>query len=302
MAAAPTTSPTKVPTVKPTATPDYEIVGVTGSVIVSGLSTKEIEDPAVKTVFEEAITAVAELADAEGTTITVSFDERRRLGGPAAHTVQSGEVVANYVIKAPAVAALHLVKLLEGVVEPEIVTHALEHAADEVGGSVVDTFASGKVHTEYLDDPIVDPPIATGVPTLQPTGPTAAPTKEFPTCGVRIVRGRGQDPNKFQCVTDPKKTVHDDGTKIKKIAFACCDAKCSRKDADGQCLAGDLRSLSKFVPKDWYEATDLCAAQGKVLCGVDEPCSRSGCFYDRHYQWTGEECQAGDAGVPAECA
>ena len=80
MADAPTTSPTKVPTVKPTATPDWEVVGVTGSVIVSGLSTKEIEDPAVKIVFEEAITAVAELADAEGTTITVSFDERRRLG------------------------------------------------------------------------------------------------------------------------------------------------------------------------------------------------------------------------------
>jgi len=23
--------------------------------------------------------------------------------------------------------------------------------------------------------------------------------------------------------------------------------------------------------------------------------------YDLHYQWTGEECQAGDAGLPAAC-
>ena len=46
----------------------------------------------------------------------------------------------------------------------------------------------------------------------------------------------------------------------------------------------------------------MCAAEGKVLCGVDEPCSRSGCMYDLHYQWTGEECQAGDEGLPAECA
>ena len=142
-------------------------------------------------------------------------------------------------------------------------------------------------------------PIATGAPTLQPTGPTAAPTKQFPTCGVRIVRGRGQ-PSKIQCVTDPKKTVHDDG---KKIAFACCGADtCSRKDADGKCHAGDLRSLSKFAPKDWYEATNVCAAEGKVLCGFDTPCSRSGCSYDHHYQWTGEECKAGDEGLPAACA
>ena len=27
-----------------------------------------------------------------------------------------------------------------------------------------------------------------------------------------------------------------------------------------------------------------------------------GVHYDSHYQWTGEECQAGDAAVPAECA
>ena len=46
----------------------------------------------------------------------------------------------------------------------------------------------------------------------------------------------------------------------------------------------------------------MCAAEGKVLCGVDKPCSRSGCMYDLHYQWTGEECQAGDAGLPAACA
>jgi len=62
-----------------------------------------------------------------------------------------------------------------------------------------------------------------------------------------------------------------------------------------------MRSLSNFAPKDWYEATNVCAAEGKDLCGVEEPCSRSGCSYDRHYQWTGEECQAGDEGLPAEC-
>ena len=46
----------------------------------------------------------------------------------------------------------------------------------------------------------------------------------------------------------------------------------------------------------------MCANQGKVLCGVDQPCKRSGCQYDHHYQWTGEECQAGDTGLPAACA
>ena len=35
----------------------------------------------------------------------------------------------------------------------------------------------------------------------------------------RIVRGRHQDPNKIQCVTDPAATAHGS----KKIAFACCD-------------------------------------------------------------------------------
>ena len=116
---------------------------------------------------------------------------------------------------------------------------------------------------------------------------------------MRIVRGRWQDPNDFQCVTDPAATTHGS----RKIAFACCDANtCSRKNKNGQCLAGDLRRLSNFAPKDWYEATDVCAAEGKVLCGVDTPCSRSGCSYDNHYQWTGEACQAGDAGLPAECA
>ena len=88
-----------------------------------------------------------------------------------------------------------------------------------------------------------------------------------------------------------------------KIAFACCEADtCTRKDPSGKCLAGDLRSLSKFAPKDWYEATNVCAAEGKVLCGFDTPCSRSGCSYDHHYQWTGEECKAGDEGLPAACA
>ena len=118
----------------------------------------------------------------------------------------------------------------------------------------------------------------------------------FPACGVRIVRGRHQDPNKIQCVTDPAATAHGS----KKIAFACCDDanRCSRMDEDGQCYAGDRA----VAPKGWYEASEVCAAEGKVLCGVDKPCSRTGCGYDNHYQWTGEECQAGDEGVPAECA
>ena len=115
---------------------------------------------------------------------------------------------------------------------------------------------------------------------------------------MRITRGNYQDPNDFQCVTDPSATEHAG----KKIAFACCEADtCTRMDEDGQCLAGDLRRLSNFAPKDWHEATNVCAAEGKVLCGVDKPCSRSGCSYDLHYQWTGEECQAGDAGLPAAC-
>ena len=46
----------------------------------------------------------------------------------------------------------------------------------------------------------------------------------------------------------------------------------------------------------------MCAAEGKVLCGVEQPCMNKGCHYNYHYQWTGEECQAGDAGLPAECA
>ena len=139
--------------------------------------------------------------------------------------------------------------------------------------------------------PAAATPRPTIKPTAKPTAPTPAPTNEFPTRGVRIVRGRHQDQNDFQCVTDPSVTEHDG----KKIAFACCEADtCSRKDADGQCLAGDLRSLSNFAPKDWHEATNVCAAEGKVLCGVDKPCSRGGCMYDNHYQWTGEACQAGD--------
>ena len=96
-------------------------------------------------------------------------------------------------------------------------------------------------------------------------------------------------------MTDPKKMEHAG----KKIAFACCEANtCTRMDEDGQCYAGPRA----VAPKDWHEATNVCAAEGKVLCGVDKPCSRSGCMYDLHYQWTGEECQAGDAGLPAECA
>jgi hypothetical protein len=84
----------------------------------------------------------------------------------------------------------------------------------------------------------------------------------------------------------------------KKIAFACCEANtCTRMDEDGQCYAGPRA----VAPKDWHEATNVCAAEGKVLCGVDKPCSRGGCMYDLHYQWTGEACQAGDAGLPAAC-
>ena len=46
----------------------------------------------------------------------------------------------------------------------------------------------------------------------------------------------------------------------------------------------------------------MCANQGKVLCGVEQPCKNKGCSYNRHYQWTGQECQAGDEGLPAACA
>ena len=67
------------------------------------------------------------------------------------------------------------------------------------------------------------------------------------------------------------------------------------------CLAG-WKFLSNFAPKDWYEATNVCANQGKVLCGVEQPCKNKGCSYNNHYQWTGEECRAGDAGLPAACA
>ena len=77
---------------------------------------------------------------------------------------------------------------------------------------------------------------------------------------------------------------------------------CTRADADGECYAGNLKSLSDFAPKDWYEATNVCANQGKVLCGVEQPCKNQGCSYNSHYQWTGEECRAGDAGLPAACA
>ena len=60
--------------------------------------------------------------------------------------------------------------------------------------------------------------------------------------------------------------------------------------------------VRQFLSKDWYEATNACAAEGKVLCGVEQPCKNKGCSYNRHYQWTGQECQAGDAGLPAACA
>ena len=65
--------------------------------------------------------------------------------------------------------------------------------------------------------------------------------------------------------------------------------------------AGFLNPLSNFAPKTYHEATNVCAAEGKVLCGVEQPCMNKGCHYNGHYQWTGEECQAGDAGLPAAC-
>jgi len=129
--------------------------------------------------------------------------------------------------------------------------------------------------------------------------PGGASTKEFPTCGVRISLGNGAG---FHCEADPAATEHAG----KKIAFACCDADmgystCTRADADGECYAGFLNSVSHFAPKTYHEATNVCAAEGKVLCGVEQPCMNKGCYYNYHYQWTGEECQAGDAGLPAAC-
>ena len=114
-------------------------------------------------------------------------------------------------------------------------------------------------------------------------------------CGVRINRGDGSG---FRCETDPLATEYAG----MKIALACCDATtCTREDPSGECYAGYLKELSDFAPKDWYEATNVCAAEGKVLCGVEQPCKNRGCSYNYHYQWTGEECQAGDAGLPAAC-
>ena len=143
-------------------------------------------------------------------------------------------------------------------------------------------------------------PVPTTAPTMEPTlhpsaVPTSAPTNEFPVCGVRIY-----NPNLsgIYCETDPSATEHGG----KKIAFACCGADtCSRKDEDGECYAGHLSDLANFAPKTWYEATNVCAAEAKVLCGVEEPCKGSGCRYDFNYQWTGEECQDGDAGLPEHC-
>ena len=136
-------------------------------------------------------------------------------------------------------------------------------------------------------------------PTLRPSAvPSPAPTNEFPVCGVRITLGRDQDPNNFQCVTDPSATEHGH----LRIGLACCDAdSCTRKDPSGDCYAGDFGTDDIALRKDWYEATNVCAAEDKVLCGVAEPCQGSGCRYDFEYQWTGEECQAGDVGLPEHC-
>ena len=43
------------------------------------------------------------------------------------------------------------------------------------------------------------------------------------------------------------------------------------------------------------------AAEGKVVCGVEESCAGMGCSYRNHYQWMGEECKDGDAGLPLNC-
>ena len=43
------------------------------------------------------------------------------------------------------------------------------------------------------------------------------------------------------------------------------------------------------------------AAEGKVVCGVEGSCAGMGCSYRNHYQWMGEECQDGDAGLPLDC-
>ena len=69
-----------------------------------------------------------------------------------------------------------------------------------------------------------------------------------------------------------------------------------------QARGGACFGASNFAPKTYHEATNVCAAEGKVLCGVEQPCINRGCSYNRHYQWTGQECQAGDAGLPAACA
>ena len=43
------------------------------------------------------------------------------------------------------------------------------------------------------------------------------------------------------------------------------------------------------------------AAEGKVVCGVEGSCAGMGCSYRNHYQWMGEECQDGNAGLPLNC-
>ena len=86
------------------------------------------------------------------------------------------------------------------------------------------------------------------------------------------------------------------------MTFERARLSCASLRRAGTVCTGDLKSPSNFAPKDWYEATNVCEKQGKVLCGVEQPCINRGCSYNRHYQWTGQECQAGDAGLPAACA
>ncbi|CAH0375382.1 unnamed protein product, partial [Pelagomonas calceolata] len=152
---------------------------------------------------------------------------------------------------------------------------AAEHEADEVHHGLQWTGEECQAGDAGLPAACAPPP------------PTPAPTKEFPTCGVRISLGNGAG---FHCEDDPSATEHAG----KKIVFACCDADmrystCTRADADGECYAGFLNPVSNFAPKTWHEATNVCAAEGKVLCGVEQPCMNKGCHYNGHYQWTGEE-------------
>jgi hypothetical protein len=81
---------------------------------------------------------------------------------------------------------------------------------------------------------------------------------------------------------------------ITPSARACFDT------TRGGCFtAGFVDNLSSA---DDCQAACAFDSRHKVLCGVEQPCKNKGCSYNRHYQWTGQECQAGDEGLPAACA